>query len=47
MSITSLFDMTVCLSCNGKGMIGNKICQQCRGTGEPPIKIKRKKPKKT
>jgi len=45
MSITSLLDMTVCLMCNGHGMIGKKVCQQCKGTGEPPLIIK-KKPKK-
>lgn len=44
MSITSLFDMRLCLICNGTGMIGNKVCQQCKGTGDPPLKIK-KKPK--
>jgi len=35
MSITSLFDMTVCLMCNGAGMIyKNLICPQCDGIGE-------------
>ena len=46
MSITSLLDMTVCLMCNGHGMIGNKVCQNCKGTGEPPLKFKRKRPRK-
>ncbi|MGI8349634.1 hypothetical protein NiCM35_07625 [Niallia circulans] len=46
MSITNLLDMTVCLMCNGHGMIGNKVCQNCKGTGEPPLKFKRKRPKK-
>lgn len=46
MSITSLFDMNVCLMCNGTGMIGKKVCQHCKGSGEPPLWIKRKRPKK-
>lgn len=45
MSIISLFDMNVCLMCNGTGMIGKKVCQHCKGSGEPPLIIK-KKPKK-
>ena len=46
MSITSLLDMTVCLMCNGSGMIGNKVCQHCKGAGEPPLIIKKKHIKK-
>ncbi|MED3792105.1 hypothetical protein P4571_06610 [Niallia alba] len=44
MSITSLFDMTVCLMCNGLGIIyKDKICPRCKGVGEHLLKVKRKK----
>lgn len=43
MSIISLFDMNVCLMCNGTGMIGKKVCQHFKGTGEPLLKVRRKK----
>lgn len=44
MSITSLFDMTVCLMCNGLGTIyKDKTCPRCKGVGEHPLKVRRKK----